>query len=192
MTNNGRGYEGHRVCHLQNTRGGDDRTSQWFKRHFLNNFFFCPKYLFPGLMEVPVVTMLIAQYLILHLSWQNSYGRYDQNNISNLHPISKGFDCDSGRYCEGKNCRCRDPLLRIHFLGSQFLALALINLILNLAKSLDKVMKFLVLCSVSDFSRYNQQVTDRKAVHLVNGRRDVLWFLARKWSIVIGRHFQHF
>ena len=70
MTNNGPGYEGQQVCHLR-TMAIMTKTLVVTKSDL--NDIFPTKFLTllsnsQGLMDMPVVTILIAQYLILHLT----------------------------------------------------------------------------------------------------------------------------
>ena len=71
MTNNSPGYEGHRVCHLRtmsNMTWSLVTTKSDLNGIFQANILQLLSNSQAGLMDMPVVTILIAQYLILHLT----------------------------------------------------------------------------------------------------------------------------
>ena len=165
MTNNGPGYEGQQVCHLR-TMAIMTKTLVVTKSDL--NDIFPTKFLTllsnsQGLMDMPVVTILIAQYLILHLTWQPSLRQhqlcwpkyYVQTYIQFPRDLTAMADV---------TVNTRIATLETHFWEFIF-SFNLFGTVqsddFNLAKSLDNFVSYslirTVLCSVSDFSPYSRR-----------------------------------
>ena len=106
MTNNGPGYEGQRVCHLRTMANMGETLVA--RKGDLNDIFgtkiFNITFQFPGPnghacsdnFDSPI------SYFASHMTEKlTATFSTVQTKIlfSNLHPISKGFDCDGGCYC---------------------------------------------------------------------------------------------
>ena len=196
MTNNGPGYEGQQVCHLR-TMAIMTKTLVATKSD-LNDIF--PTKILTllsnsqGLMDMPVVTILIAQYLILHLTWQRSLRQhqlcrpkyYVQTYIQFPRDLTAMADVTVNTRIATLETHFWEFIFSFNLFGTvQSDDFNLVKITWQVSFVLDDPYCFMLCFWL--FSLF-QEVTDRKAVHLVNGSRVVLWFLARKWSIVIGRH----